>query len=158
MADRNPVDIRLLGPDDVALLEAMSTLFGVVFEEPDTYTGARPGKEYLARLLASDQFIAIVAVENDEVIGGIGAYELKKFEQERSEVFIYDLAVAAGHRRQGVATAMIEETKRVAAERGAWVVFVQAERGDTPAESLYEKLGTREDASHYDIEVPGAAR
>ena len=156
MVDLKPVDIRRLGPDDVALLEAMSTMFGVAFEGSDTYTGARPDRQYLEHLLDGDQFIAIVALEKDEVIGGIAAYELKKFEQERREVFIYDLTVAAGHRRQGIATAMIEETKRVAAERGAWVVFVQADRGDTPAESLYEKLGTREDASHYDIEVPGA--
>ncbi|MGI9404951.1 MAG: hypothetical protein ACR2O4_01155 [Hyphomicrobiaceae bacterium] len=37
-----------------------------------------------------------------QVIGGLVAYELKKFEQERSEIYIYDLAVAAEHRRKGV--------------------------------------------------------
>jgi len=32
--------------------------------------------------LGSDWFIAIAAVERDEVVGGIAAYELRKFEQE----------------------------------------------------------------------------
>jgi aminoglycoside 3-N-acetyltransferase I len=36
------------------------------------------------------------------VVGGIAAYELKKFEQERSEIYIYDLAVASEHRREAL--------------------------------------------------------
>ncbi len=155
MADSRLVDIRLLGPDDVPLMEAVSAMFGVAFDEIDTYTAARPGRVYLEHLLGSGYFIALAALDEDEVIGGIAAYELKKFERERSEIYIYDLAVAAGHRRQGIATALIEALTRIAAKRGAYVVFVQADRGDTPAESLYEKLGTREDVSHFDIAVPG---
>jgi aminoglycoside 3-N-acetyltransferase I len=42
-----------------------------------------------------------VALQDGEVVGGIAAYELIKFEQERSEIYIYDLAVAATHRRKG---------------------------------------------------------
>ena len=39
--------IRVLGPDDVALMEGMSTMFGQAFGEPDTYGGARPSAAYL---------------------------------------------------------------------------------------------------------------
>jgi aminoglycoside 3-N-acetyltransferase I len=46
----------------------------------------------------------------------------------------------------------------VASERGAHVLFVQADRGDDPAIALYAKLGTREDVLHFDIAVPGAKR
>jgi aminoglycoside 3-N-acetyltransferase I len=38
-------------------------------------------------------------------VGGLIAYELEKFERARSELYIYDLAVAEDHRRRGVATA-----------------------------------------------------
>ena len=95
----------------------------------------------------------LVAVAAGNVIGGLAAYELQKFEQERSEIYIYDLAVAESHRRQGVATALIEELKRVAGDRGAYIVFVQADDGDTPAIELYSKLGSREDVLHFDIKV-----
>ena len=47
------------------------------------------------------------------------------------------------------------EAVRLAAERGAWVVFVQADHGDDPAVALYTKLGTREEVLHFDISVPG---
>jgi aminoglycoside 3-N-acetyltransferase I len=81
------------------------------------------------------------------------AYEFDKFERMRREFYIYDLAVAEHQRRQGVATALIKHLCEIAAERGAWVVFVQADHGDDPAVALYEKLGVREDVLHFDIAV-----
>ena len=86
-----------------------------------------------------------------QVVGGIAAYELKKFEQQRSEIYIYDLAVAEAHRRRGIATALIQALRRIAAGRGAYVIFVQADIGDEPAIALYSKLGIREDVLHFDI-------
>ena len=97
----------------------------------------------------------MAAVQDGVVVGGLAAYELKKFEQPRSEMYIYDLAVAEGHRRQGIATALIQELKGIAAERGAYVIFVQADHGDDPAIALYTKLGAREDVLHFDIPVEG---
>ena len=85
------------------------------------------------------------------MIGGLTAYVLEKLEQERSEIYIYDLAVAAHRRRRGVATALISELRTIATPLGAWVVYVQADHGDDPAISLYSKLGTREDVLHFDI-------
>jgi aminoglycoside 3-N-acetyltransferase I len=90
-------------------------------------------------------------LKNGRVVGGIVAYELRKFERERSEFYIYDLAVAAAHRRQGIATALISELKQIAAKRGAYVLFVQADRGDLPAIALYSKWGVREEVLHFDI-------
>jgi aminoglycoside 3-N-acetyltransferase I len=37
--------------------------------------------------------------------------------------------------------------------RGAYVISVQADPPDAPAVALYTKLGTREDALHFDIAV-----
>lgn len=129
----------------------MLTLFGEAFQEPHTYNSSQPSKAYLERLLGSDTFIAVAALKGDEVVGGIAAYVLPKFEQERSELYIYDLAVAATHRREGIATALIMELKRIASLRGAYVIFVQADPGDDAAIALYTRLGTREDVLHFDI-------
>jgi aminoglycoside 3-N-acetyltransferase I len=145
--------IQQLTPDNVALMEALSTTFGEAFEEVEVYSKNRPSAGYLQRLLGSDYFIALVALKENEVVGGIVAYELKKFEQERSEIYIYDLAVASAHRREGIATALIHEIKNIAAARAAYVVFVQADIGDDPAIELYAKLGAREDVLHFDIAV-----
>ena len=151
MSPATAFNLHLLGAGDVAMMEAMSTMFGEAFGEADTYNAARPSAAYLEHLLGSDYFIALAALKDSEVVGGLAAYELIKFEQERSEIYIYDLAVAAAHRREGIATALITELRTIAAARLAYVVFVQADLGDTPAINLYTKLGTREDVLHFDI-------
>jgi len=65
--------------------------------------------------------------------------------------------VASQHRREGIATALIEKLKEIAAKRKVYVIFVQADSGieDEPAMALYTKLGRREDVVHFDIEVEG---
>lgn len=147
--------VQQLTPADLPLMRALSQTFGEVFDELDTYTSRSPDDNYLSSLLGSDSFVALVALQGDEVVGGLAAYQLKKFEQARSEFYIYDLAVAAAHRRRGIATALIEQLQQIAAQRGAYVIFVQADTGpeDAAAIALYEKLGTREEVLHFDIPV-----
>lgn len=150
--------IQRLAPSDIPLLQGMLGMFGEAFEDVETYGRARPGPAYGERLLGSDTFIAVVALVGEEVVGGLAAYELQKFEQERSEFYIYDLAVASTHRRKGIATALIGELQSLAAARGAYVIFVQADRGDDAAITLYSKLGTREDVHHFDLPVAKTTR
>jgi aminoglycoside 3-N-acetyltransferase I len=145
--------IHVLGLADELLMRAMLAAMGEAFEDVATYTAAQPSRDYLLRLLGSEGFIAIAAVKGAEVVGGLAAYVLPKFEQERSEVYIYDLAVLENHRREGIATALIMELKRVAAKRGSYVIYVQADLVDAPAVALYTKLGVREDVLHFDIAV-----
>jgi len=142
---------RRLTPGDVDLFKKMNALFGDAFEEVETYTSACPSDAYIENLLESKHFIALVAIKDGAVIGALAAYELRKFEQERSEIYIYDLAVDLAHRRTGVATDLIERVKEIARTCGAWTVFVQADLSDDPAISLYTKLGVREDVLHFDI-------
>lgn len=149
------VEIRYLTANDMLLMEALLVTFGEAFNDLDTYTANRPSEKYLRQLLSGDSFIALAALKNGIVVGGIAAYELKKFEQERSEIYIYDLAVALEHRREGIATALIRKLKEIAQGRGAYVIFVQADTGieDQPAVALYTKLGKREEVLHFDIAV-----
>lgn len=129
----------------------MLAMFGEAFDDRATYTQAQPDDAYLKQLLSSGSFIAVAASSEAKVVGGLAAYVLPKFEQARTEVYIYDLAVDAAHRRRGIATAMIEELKRVSRAIGAYVIYVQADHGDDAAISLYTKLGVREDVLHFDI-------
>ncbi len=153
-----PFSIVRLSPQHAPLMERVNTLFGEVFGDDASYCRQRPSAEYLQRLLARDTFVALAALDatTGQPIGALAGYELPKFEQERSEFYIYDLAVAPSHRRQGVATALIEQLKAIAAARGGYVIFVQADTGeeDAAAIALYTKLGVREEVLHFDIAVP----
>jgi aminoglycoside 3-N-acetyltransferase I len=129
----------------------LNAVFAEAFEDHESYQSSLPSDEYLASLLADPTFIPLVAVADGKVVGGLAAYVLRKFEQERSEVYIYDLAVVESHRRLGIATGLINELREIARGIGAWVIYVQADPPDEPAVKLYESLGVREDVLHFDI-------
>ena len=143
--------IKRLTPTDSVLFDQMLDLFAHAFDDPESYATARPSQSYRQKLLSRRENVALVATQQTQVIGALFAYELQKFEQERSEFYIYDLAVAPAWRRRGVATSLIRALGRIAKDAGGWVIFVQADHGDNPAIALYTKLGAREDVLHFDI-------
>ena len=146
--------VTRLGIQDAQQMQATNQLFADVFGE-EGYHGPPAGLDHLGKLLADDKFIALNAWLDGEMVGALAAYELVKFEAERSEIYIYDLAVVEQHRRRGIATALIDEVKSIGRETGAWVIFVQADPPDEPAVALYDKLGIREEVLHFDISVSG---
>ncbi len=146
------IAIARLGQADIGQVREWLRMFGQAFAEPDVYGANQPDSRYLGDLLGRNDFIALAAVDGGMVVGGIAAYVLPKFEQARSEIYLYDLAVAETHRRRGIATALIERLKAEARAAGAYVLFVQADPPDAPAVALYEKLGRREDVLHFDID------
>ena len=137
-------------------MRELNALFGRAFADPATFDDAPPNDAYLKDLLSRDHIAVVAALKGEDVVGGLVAYALDKFEQERREYYIYDLAVDEGHRRQGIATALIHHLRGIAGRCGAWVIYVQADYGDEPAIALYTKLGVREDVMHFDIAVDAA--
>src|SRR5690606_31832233 len=145
--------VRILTAGDAEILRAMLGLFARAFDDPASYLDDQPSTSYLRQLLERDTFLSIAALDAEgAVIGGLAGYVLPKFEQARSEFYIYDLAVDAAHRRKGLATARIQKLRQHAASLGVYVIYVQADRIDAPAIALYTKLGRREDVLHFDID------
>lgn len=144
---------KQLAATDIGKLKQLLKVFGDAFEEVDTYQSSVPTDEYLSKLLGKDAFIAVVALDGDQVVGGLAAYVLEKFEQDRREIYIYDLAVFEKYRRQGIATGLINELKSIADRIRAYVIYVQADLGDLPAIKLYESLGVKEEVLHFDIYI-----
>jgi len=147
----SPFCTRVLGGSDIAEMRSMLALFGEAFNDRRSYVDSQPDDEYLRRLLSGENFVAVAACSGSTVIGALAGYILPKFEQARSEFYIYDLAVDAAHRRRGVATSMIKRLSTIALQRGVHVIYVQADYGDDAAVALYSKLGVREDVMHFDI-------
>ena len=149
----NDFIVQALTAADVPQLRQLNALFGVAFHDSETYCAQPPDDEYVRVLLADPRTMVLVALAGLEVVGGLVAYELRKFERARSEIYIYDLAVAESFRRRGIASALLERLASIALERGASSVFVQADYVDEPAIALYGKFGVREEVLHFDIRL-----
>lgn len=146
-----PFALLRLGPSDVALLRGVNRLFGEVFDEPEEYAAAPPTDSYLQRRLAREDLLVLAALADGAVVGALVAYELAKLERECREYYIYDLGVAAAYRRRGIASALIEAAREIAAERGAHVLYIQAEAGDDRAIALYTRFAEARDIVHFEI-------
>lgn len=132
----------------------MNAVFAQGFDDPESYADTLPGDDWAADWLANPNHIALLAEADGVPVGALAGYVLPKFEQARSEIYIYDLAVLEAARRQGVATGLIEALRAHAREIGAWTIFVQADiiPEDEPARALYRKLASEEiTALHFDI-------
>ena len=145
------MQIERLGPNRIAAMREALRVFADAFEEEQNFFSAPPSDDYLARLLSDERFVLLVASIDGQVIGALSAYELVKYERERSEFYIYDLAVAEPVRRRGIARALIEALKPIARAAGGWMIFVQADRVDAPAVALYRSMGVKEEPLHFDI-------
>ena len=147
------IDIWRLGPADTALLPEVNRLYGEAFGELDEYLADPPTEARADELLGNDDAVLLVAFDGKRAVGALTAYVLPKFEQNRSELFIYDLAVAEEFRRQGIATRLIREAGHIARGRGVWMMFIQADAADEAPLALYRKLSVSEEvAHHFDIE------
>ncbi|HXN31521.1 MAG TPA: AAC(3)-I family aminoglycoside 3-N-acetyltransferase, partial [Polyangiaceae bacterium] len=89
----------VLTPNDLPRMRELNEVFAQAFDDTASYTRAPPSDAYLRELLASPTFIALVAIVDDRVVSGLTAYVLPKAEQERREIYLYDLAVLAEFRR-----------------------------------------------------------
>ena len=113
-----------------------------------------PDAEYLAVLLSSDSFHAIVAMDGDLIIGGLTAYELPMFPKAIKEMFLYEISVDERYRQQGIATMLIDQLKSICAAKNIKIIFVGTETTNLPAKKLYKASGgSEEDIAWFTYEL-----
>jgi aminoglycoside 3-N-acetyltransferase I len=116
---------------------ALFRLMGEVFEDKEQQD---LDDAYVDQLLAREDFWALAAYNDGEVLGGLTAHTLPMTRGPYSEMFIYDIAVRAEHQRKGVGRLLVNELQERA---GATInnVFVAADNGDAHALDFYRALG-----------------
>jgi len=129
--------ITRLGPGDHELARELFAVMVAAFAEESTQLG----DDYVDRLLAQGSFWALAAKLDGEVVGGLAAHVIPLTREERAELFVYDIAVAARHRRQGVGRALLGELRRLGDEAGIRVTFIAADEADADARDFYRALG-----------------
>lgn len=136
--DLNEFSFKRLTPNDLRLFQQLIRLFQEVFETPDPQAASEP---HLQRLLEKPGFIAYVVLLKHEVIGGLTAYELPLYYAEKSELFLYDLAVHPDFQRQGLGRHLLATLRQYSNQHGIQTLFVAASEEDTEAVEFYHSTG-----------------
>ena len=100
--------VHRLAAGDIAHFRALNAMFGKAFDDAESYGAKPPSDAYLEALLAKQHVIALVALSDGRVMGGLVAYELDKFEQERREVCLRTRSGVLGRWRFGELRALVE--------------------------------------------------
>jgi ribosomal protein S18 acetylase RimI-like enzyme len=123
------VDIRRLGPDDAALVVAAEALF----DHP-----VRP--DATARFLADPRHHLLVAYDGDAPVGFVSGVETTH-PDKGTELFLYELAVAAAARGNGVGRALVRALADLARDRGCYGMWVAVDEDNAAALRTYAAAG-----------------
>lgn len=97
---------------------------------------------YLANLMGNPQFLVLVAMVENQIIGGLTAYLLPSYQTKRSSLFIYDLGVETNFQRQGIGKSLIDKLLDYAKKHQIQDVFVDTELEDNENSlAFYQKTG-----------------
>lgn len=131
------IEIKRLTKQDLSEFTALIHLFNLVFEE-ESKIGSDAN---LRKLLNNKSFSALVALEQDKIVGGLTAYELPMYYSNRSEIFLYDLAIHPKYQRMGIGKSLLQRLKEYCAGNGIKEFFVMANEEDEHAIEFYHATG-----------------
>lgn len=120
--------------------ELAKVLFNVMAEVFETES-EELSDDYIDRLLGREDFWAIAAFADEDIVGGLTAHTLPMTRAQYSEIFIYDIAVRSDHQRKGIGRGLVAELRAQAAGVGIRELFVPADNEDVHALDFYRALG-----------------
>ncbi len=120
-------DLAIEAPDLAAFADAVAVLQGATPEQRDAYH---------ERMLATPQAFRALLARDGTAVAGVGTVML-----EDGLAGVFSMATAPGHRRQGVATALVARLLAWAWEHGARLAYLQVEANNAPAIAAYRKFG-----------------
>jgi aminoglycoside 3-N-acetyltransferase I len=147
---KNSFKISRIQENDTKRFIEFVELLNEVFEEPNKVAS----KRQLKKLLSRRDFHAVVAIKEDKIIGGLTAYELERYYTDKSELYIYDIAVKTELHNQGIGKELINYLKDYSTNNGIETIFVEAHSEDEQAVKFYEStFGKSEKVDHFNFEI-----
>ena len=142
------LELQILQSRNLSELKELVLLFANVFEMKNFKL---PDETHLRKLLAKENFFAVVAKTNDKIIGGLTIYILDQYYSHKPLAYIYDLAVLTNYQRKGVGKSLIAFTNNFCKQKGFEEVFVQADKVDDYAIDFYRttKPTNEEQVVHF---------
>ena len=126
--------------DAVALEGLIAALNRDQGDPDDRLTAARIGQD----LIGSGSAVVMVAEAPDGVlVGFVTGHHTYETAYAESGIYVGDLYVAPGHRRRGVARALLAALARQGHATGARHLWLTARPGNTAAHAFYRRLGSR---------------
>jgi aminoglycoside 3-N-acetyltransferase I len=142
------VEIIKLTPTNIDDFSDLIKVFANVFEWEDFVL---PRRDHLQRLLGNPNFLVFVGKTDKQVVGGLTAHVLDRYDTEKPSAYIYDVAVITNLQRKGIGKLLIASLNDYCKQNGFDEVFVQAETDDVQAVNFYKStpISSELNATHF---------
>ena len=134
MRPPEPIEIRLLGPGDDAVLDRVA---------PDVFDGPVQSR-WAAEFLADDRHHLAVAVDDGLVVGMASAVHYVHPDKP-PELWINEVSVAPTHRNRGIGTLLLDALFEHGRTLGCAKAWLLTEEENTAARRLYARAGGTEE-------------
>ena len=104
---------------------------------------------WLARALRRPGTYFFVAYAGAGPVGYLGGFAFPSVEEDADQAYLFDLAVAAEHRRRGIGRTLVEEFLGCCRADGVACAWVGTERDNLPARRAFEAAGARLAGERY---------
>lgn len=98
-------------------------------------------EDALAVFLADPSCYLLVAVVDDQVVGSLRGYALRRLERPQPQFLLYELGVKEAWRGQGIGTGLVAAFIDEARAAGAFEVWVLTNESNPAAMAAYRKCG-----------------
>ena len=143
------IEIKKLAKNEVKLFRELIELFIVVFEEEGKEIAS---DEHLNKLLLNPYFNVFIAQIEDRIVGGLTTYEMPRYYSEKSELYLYDMAVDTKLHNKGIGKKLISELRNYAKENNIETIFVEAHAEDEQAVKFYQStFSEQEEVKHFNL-------
>jgi ribosomal-protein-alanine N-acetyltransferase len=126
-------------------IRRVSTVEDVIAAEALFDGPARP--DWAARFLTGTGHHLLVAYVDAAPAGMVTGVEMTH-PDKGTEMFLYELGVAAPHRRRGIGRALVVRLAEVARERGCYGMWVLTDRDNGAGVATYRSAGADTDSDH----------
>ena len=139
------MEIRRLQSDGYVLLaSAIQSLI-----PRDERDGRVASDAHLRRALENPACYFIICLIDSMPVGYLSAYGFPAIDTDCSQVYLYDIIVAEGHRRKGIGSRMIEELKVHCEADGADHIWLGTSLENEAAQRAFEGTGARKVSETY---------
>ena len=142
------IEIHKLTHNDIDYFVKLIKVFEEVFEWENF---SFPTISHLQKLLNNDNLLIFIANKEKQLVGGLTAHVLDRYDSEKPTAYIYDLAVMLDQQRKGIGKALVVALNDYCQKADFNEVFVQAETDDIQAVNFYRKTAITSElkATHF---------
>jgi len=139
---------------DSSHLEQLSPLFDQYRQFYGKAADPEGCRQFMGARLANDESVVFAATEEGGRIGGFTQLypSFCSVEMDRL-IYLYDLFVAPGSRRRGMARALLEAARGYGIETAAGRLQLETAFDNKAAQALYESLGWKRDEVFYTYQL-----